>query len=281
MISLEETCNIYTHPSRISFSLGLLLALGIYISYVPQHSRIIRRRSSEGLSPLFLLLGSTSAFSAFINLYLVTLPARQCCSIDLTAFQCMNSQVGFIQVTLQMIGYLLVLFLCVFLTRNSVDESRTEYEKIYLSFQWFLAYAFVNFVLVIYLVFYQGEANAVMKFANLSGILATVFAMFQYFPQIYTTYRLKHPGSLSINMMLLQTPGGFVWSLSLFLQPGSKWSSWLPYISAAFLQLILLSMCLYYTWNTDTPGSEAEAITDIERTNIETGENQERQPLLA
>ncbi|GME84945.1 unnamed protein product [Ambrosiozyma monospora] len=105
--------------------------------------------------------------------------------------------------------------------------------------------------------------------------------MFQYFPQIYTTYRLKHPGSLSINMMLLQTPGGFVWSLSLFLQPGSKWSSWLPYISAAFLQLILLSMCLFYTWNTDTSGSEAEAISDIERANLETGENQERQPLLA
>lgn len=84
--------------------------------------------------------------------------------------------------------------------------------------------------------------------ADIFGIIGAILAIFQYFPQIYTTYSLKHAGTLSIPMMLMQTPGGFIWSASLAQREGTTWSSWLPYFTAAFLQAIVLVMAINYEW---------------------------------
>lgn len=46
-----------------------LLRMYIYIYAIVQHFRIIKTKSSEGLSPLFLLLGSTSATAGMWNMY--------------------------------------------------------------------------------------------------------------------------------------------------------------------------------------------------------------------
>src|SRR5690349_889527 len=51
--------------------------------------------------------------------------------------------------------------------------------------------------------------------ANILGVIAASLAVVQYFPQIWTTYHLGHVGSLSIPMMVIQTPGSFVWAGSL------------------------------------------------------------------
>ena len=58
------------------------------------------------------------------------------------------------------------------------------------------------------------------------GVSSALLAAFQYAPQIVHTYRLKLVGALSIPMMLIQTPGGFImvysitirWVLRLFRQ---------------------------------------------------------------
>ncbi|KAH3668704.1 hypothetical protein OGAPHI_002458 [Ogataea philodendri] len=241
-----ESCLVYESPSVWGFLVGVLLALGIYVSYVPQHVKIINRRTSEGLSPLFLFLGSTSGFSAFVNLLLTTAPARQCCVSELDRFQCLNSQVGLIQVGVQTVGYTLILVLCAHLTRPRIETPDSDGAKIARSYKWFLVYAGVNLAIAVYFLVFVTDYSKTLKFANLSGLVSTVLATGQYLPQIHTTYVLKHPGSLSVHMMMLQTPGGYLWCYSLFMQPGSRWSSWLPYFTAASLQLILLLMCLYF-----------------------------------
>ncbi|KAG7884859.1 hypothetical protein KL938_001116 [Ogataea parapolymorpha] len=241
-----ESCAIYQNPSGFGFLIGSLLALGIYVSYIPQHLKIVNRRTSEGLSPLFLLLGSTSGFSSLVNLLLVSSPARKCCLTDLNKFQCIYSQLGLIQVAAQAVGYSLILILCAYLTRPPIDVPGSNEEKIGRAYRWFLIYVVLNAALAIYFLFFNADFNETMAFANFSGILSTILATAQYLPQIHTTYTLKHAGTLSMHMMLLQTPGGYLWSFTLFMQPGSSWSSWLPYFTAANLQLLLLIMCLYY-----------------------------------
>lgn len=72
--------------------------------------------------------------------------------------------------------------------------------------------------------------------------------MMKYVPQITTTYRLKHPGTLSIGMMCIQTPGGFIFTMTLFFTKGSHWSSWVSYLVAALLQGTLLLLCIYYEY---------------------------------
>ena len=83
--------------------------------------------------------------------------------------------------------------------------------------------------------------------ANALGVMAALLAGVQYIPQIWTTYHLKHVGSLSIPMMCIQTPGGFVFAASLFARLGlAGWSSWGIFVLTATMQGILLYLAIYY-----------------------------------
>ena len=85
--------------------------------------------------------------------------------------------------------------------------------------------------------------------ANILGIIATVLASIQYFPQIYTTFRLRRVGSLSIPMMCIQTPGSLVWAGSLGHRLGAEgWSTWGIYVVTALLQGTLLAMGVYFEY---------------------------------
>ena len=79
------------------------------------------------------------------------------------------------------------------------------------------------------------------------GITAAALAATQYIPQIWTTYHLKHAGSLSIPMMCIQTPGGFLFAASLFARLGWEgWSTWGIVLLTACMQGILLCMAVVF-----------------------------------
>jgi hypothetical protein len=83
--------------------------------------------------------------------------------------------------------------------------------------------------------------------ANVLGITATILAGIQYLPQIWMTWHLGHVGSLSIPMMLIQTPGSFVWSASLAARLGVEgWSTWGVFLVTGCLQGCLLAMGIYF-----------------------------------
>ena len=98
--------------------------------------------------------------------------------------------------------------------------------------------------------------------ANFLGVLATVLASVQYFPQIYTTWRLQTVGSLSIPMMCIQTPGSFVFAGSLVARLGwMGWSSWGLFVFTGLLQGSLLGMCLWLEY-----GRKKKGPVDVEGT---------------
>lgn len=91
------------------------------------------------------------------------------------------------------------------------------------------------------------------------GITATALAAIQYFPQIYTTYRLQSLGSLSIPMMCVQTPGGLLWAASLAARLGWEgWSAWILYVFISTLQGVVLGMGLWFKWKKRGQVSEEE-----------------------
>ena len=97
--------------------------------------------------------------------------------------------------------------------------------------------------------------------ANILGIGATVLAAIQYFPQIWTTYHLRHVGSLSIPMMVIQTPGSFVWAGSLAARLGAEgWSTWGIYLVTGCLQGCLLGMGIYFEIEARKRQQEAEDV---------------------
>lgn len=261
--SKMPNCSVYQNPSTFNFFLSTALVVLIFLSYIPQHYTIINRKTSEGISPLFLILGSMSAVSALSNLVLVSTDARSCCSAELNVFECWSSLLGLLQVGAQCVGYCLILVLCVFATEESMLEAKTDYKKLSQAFKLFIGWSFLHITIIASL---YSTHSAVLPVANLFGIVSSILGGIQYFPQIYTTYMLKHAGSLSIKMMLMQTPGGFIWTFSMMMQPNAQWSSWLPYLTAAVLQGVILIMCLYYRRSLP---DEREHLEDILNENIE------------
>ena len=78
------------------------ILFGILVSYLPQHYRIIARRSSEGISPYFILLGATSGTCAFANI--LTLPASRAdlaCCREINGFACFAGLLGIAQIGVQ------------------------------------------------------------------------------------------------------------------------------------------------------------------------------------
>ena len=76
-----------------------VLVLGIFFSYVPQHHRIISRRSSEGLSPYFVLLGTVASTCTFANiLVLPTSRADVACCREISGFACFAGLLGILQI---------------------------------------------------------------------------------------------------------------------------------------------------------------------------------------
>lgn len=98
------------------------------------------------------------------------------------------------------------------------------------------------------------------NWANLLGLIAAGLACIQYIPQIWLTYKLGRTGSLSIPMMMVQTPGGYVfaWSLASRLGP-EGWSAWFLYLVIATLQGVILVMSICFTVRERREAKEAES----------------------
>jgi hypothetical protein len=98
-------------------------------------------------------------------------------------------------------------------------------------------------VIIISTVLAASRPGFLETWGNILGITATILAGIQYIPQIWMTWHLGHVGSLSIPMMLIQTPGSFVWAASLAARLGVQgWSTWGVFLVTGCLQGCLLVM---------------------------------------
>ncbi|RYP61781.1 hypothetical protein DL771_010003 [Monosporascus sp. 5C6A] len=255
---VEGRCDKLRDVGYTNFFVSILIIVGILLSYMTQHYRIISRGTSEGISPYFVLLGVTSANSQFGNI--LTLPesrADVACCKEVSPFECTAGLLGIAQIGTQWICFaiILVLFL-VFFRREDAEVSDDELENDPDQPTWRTAITVAGLclihgllVLIISVSFALGAPAYLGAWANVLGITSAALAAIQYIPQIWTTYRLKHAGSLSILMMCIQTPGGFLFAGSLAARLGWEgWSSWGVYVLTAVMQGILLAMAIRYEW---------------------------------
>ncbi|CAK7564321.1 MAG: hypothetical protein SEPTF4163_002210 [Sporothrix epigloea] len=255
-VDWSSRCDDLRAPGVMNLIVSMIILVGMLISYLPQHWRIIARGTSEGISPYFVLLGVTSATSGFANI--LTLPqSRQdvaCCQ-ELDTFHCMAGLLGIAQLGAQWTCFalILVLFLVFFryddanvlIPDEEIRQDQPRWQTAVLVAGVCLVHGLV--VIVVTAILAAVVPQALSGWANALGLMAALLAAIQYLPQIYTTYHLKHIGSLSIPMMCMQTPGGLLFAGSLFVRLGwAGWSSWGIFLLSAVMQGILLAMAIYY-----------------------------------
>lgn len=254
MYPVSAICNDLSSPNLTNFGISLLILLGILLSYLPQHHRIISRRSSFGLSPYFVLLGTTSGTCQFANI--LVLPRSRadiaCCK-EVSGFACFAGLLGIAQVGVQWSCFAIILLLfLIFFPRATppspdpaIEPERPSVRTALVVTVICLIHGIITFILSLYFVVVY--PHALQSWADLLGIFSTVLASIQYLPQIYTTFTLKKVGSLSIPMMCIQTPGSFVWAASLSARLGMEgWSAWGVYVVTGCLQGCLLVMGIYF-----------------------------------
>lgn len=243
----NNQCSVFEGASKVNFTFLVLITIGIIVSYLPQYRRIYIKKTSEGLSTNFLFLGSCSSIFTLTNIILVSSKARHCCYIGaLNFFNCLNSQLNLIQIGIQCTCAILILVVVLIQTRYSIKQDKDEYARI-VTVGKFVALHGIISIIEIFTGLYTNR-TVLLTIAQINGLLSALLTMMKYVPQITTTYRLKHPGTLSIGMMCIQTPGGFIFTMTLFFTKGSHWSSWVSYLVAALLQGTLLLLCIYYEY---------------------------------
>lgn len=243
----NNKCSVFEGASKINFAFLVLITIGIIVSYLPQYRRIYIKKTSEGLSTNFLFLGSCSSIFTLTNIILVSSKARHCCYIGaLNFFNCLNSQLNLIQIGIQCTCAILILVVVLLQTRYSIKQDKDEYARI-VTVGKFVALHGIISIVEVFTGLYTNR-TLLLTIAQINGLLSALLTMMKYVPQITTTYRLKHPGTLSIGMMCIQTPGGFIFTMTLFFTKGSHWSSWVSYLVAALLQGTLLLLCIYYEY---------------------------------
>ncbi|KAJ1949545.1 hypothetical protein FBU59_001098 [Linderina macrospora] len=224
-------------PSAQNTILTGILCVGTFLSYLPQHIKIIKHRTSEGISPYFILLGTTGAGSNITNMLLLQFLVMQCCTVQTWGAVPAGDE-----------------------TAETSEASpllpAAEGAPKRLAMEWKVALWVATAVAVhgtmcilmsTLLVAFMGPYSAPTRtWASLLGLFSLCTTCMQFIPQIIKTWRSGQVGALSIPMMLMQTPGGFVFAYSIAIRPGVNWSSWISTFVAATLQGVLLTICLVF-----------------------------------
>ncbi|KAH7882883.1 hypothetical protein F5I97DRAFT_1938811 [Phlebopus sp. FC_14] len=268
---MADTCHFETDWA--ANGLAAFLICGLFISYAPQHIRIIRAGTSVGFSPWFLLLGSTSSAAGMLNMITLQWPVIRCCK-EVSFGKCIEITAGVLQVSLQWLLFtiIVVLFMMYYpphlkhvnLDIDTHDSRPVQHVHTKLkSDEWRLS-IFVSWVVFIHLTLLSFTTflllltsppspdpsavhpRQIVLWATFLGVSSALLAAIQYAPQLMRTYRLKLVGALSIPMMIIQSPGAVVMSISIAMRPGTDWTSWVMYAVSGIMQASLLLMC--FAW---------------------------------
>ncbi|EPX74735.1 CTNS domain-containing protein [Schizosaccharomyces octosporus yFS286] len=266
----EQQCPLATVTSFVS---AIIIIIGLVLSYLLQVYRIVKLGTSKGLSFSYLGLGYIGVLNALANVItLQVVPLTKCCHEFYSARQCFANSSGLMQVGSQVMsmGAVLLSF-WMYLPRpihfvSNDDESgdpipeplsitksktwRTTSYGLLGIFAWGLCICILSATVLTY--------N--MAWAAFLGFSASFCAIVQYVPQFISTIRHKSHGALSIPMMVVQTPGGFLIGYLLSRLPGTNWTSYMMYVVSASLQAVLLSLCFYYHLQNKKTKQEEEAL---------------------
>ncbi|KAI8895737.1 hypothetical protein BC833DRAFT_600162 [Globomyces pollinis-pini] len=245
-------------PNAWKVVFGVLICLGILISYVPQFYAIHANKSSKGISIWFLFLGLIGTVSTISNVVLLQSQSISCCLTDWPISYCLQDTLGIIQTALQFICFSTVVILVYkhFPVNTAPDEETEELlpkevdtdvswntaNNILFSMIFYLAITFTLVSVLLCLESLVPNTNLKSTWAGILGMIAVISGIFQYLPQVVFTAVKRDFGALSIQTLLMQSPGSFAFAFSLSLQPGTNWTSWISFIICGSFQLMLILM---------------------------------------
>lgn len=256
--------------SALSIAFGTILATGVFCSYISQHVKIFVRRSATGLSWTMLLIANISSWCALLNVVVINWPSLKCCNIiSTTPKQCYELILPILQIGMPSINLIAIYsWFLLFFEQKEVSEDVLNVDIGRPSLRWWRRLvrftkryerfssrvAFLGFIVAFVfclsligglLIAFHGDW---VMFSRVMGALSAITNMFQWTPQIITTLRSKQVGSLSVIMLALQVPGGYLLTYFNLFIAQTDVSTWGPFLLSSTQQLVLLIICIVYTF---------------------------------
>ena len=105
--------------------------------------------------------------------------------------------------------------------------------------------SFALFIFVISAIILNQYSWASQIWADILGVCLALGAVFQWAPQIGTTWRLGHLGSLSPIGLCFQAPYTWIFGISMIVRVGLQgWSAWIIYVLVGTMQVVLIGFAI-------------------------------------
>eukprot|EP00698_Gefionella_okellyi_P013834 TRINITY_DN3817_c0_g1_i1.p1 TRINITY_DN3817_c0_g1~~TRINITY_DN3817_c0_g1_i1.p1 ORF type:complete len:365 (+),score=32.54 TRINITY_DN3817_c0_g1_i1:87-1097(+) len=232
--------------NTFSIVLGVCLTFGGIIALLPQHYTIVKNRSSKGMSVFTLFMGNINQISSIVVTTIFRYPALTTCHV-IGFWSCSPTLLSLYQIIGVWLCYFPIMIYTLLFFPKDGDRRELLIGKIMLAIS--VVYLFAMLGTGLGLVMGLGNPchPAVLSFAYGLGLVATIVNVAQWLPQIYRTFRLKSRGSLSIVSLCISAPGVTVTVVFLVFISHDSISTWMPFLTSAIQQFILLGMLIYYT----------------------------------
>ena len=241
-----DTNIFFPEFDKMWFIIGAVIMLGTCISVIPQIELIIKKKSSLGLNPVTIFITSVNQFLSIMNI--LSLHAQDflgVLQIDF-GFRVVSRLMTFFNTLSLWVAYLPIVYLnIIFLDSFFLLKNRTFYPRFVCVFE-IITLTICTTLLFIFICKGSILGTACIAYGKIIGTVSTLIVFVQYLPQIYTTYKLKSSGALSVAMLCIQAPGGMLNAMFMMIGQNDDWTTWFPFFVASLDQFVLLGMCIYF-----------------------------------
>ncbi|EKE38459.1 PQ loop repeat protein [Entamoeba nuttalli P19] len=231
--------------STLETIIGSLILIFTTVSILPQIIKIIRKKTSEGLSPTYLFLMVCNQIFATTNSTILNFPFMESCS-DIGLSKCLPPLLSYFQfVSLVIMGFIeYTLFLLFYQGKHSLAFKRVilYYIIIILFFVFALIMVFISLTKI-------GICEPfTYYFAYVFGILSSVVTFVEYLPQLWKTFSTKSGGSMSLSANTFQTIGFLVVLCFMFFSTEQHVTTILSSVVSLIQHSLLVIMQIKYDY---------------------------------
>lgn len=118
---------------------------------------------------------------------------------------------------------------------------------------------FAVIILIVSVVILHRFPRVTQTWADILGVSLAVGACLQWLPQIVTTWRLGHLGSLSPASLCFLAPYTWTFGISMIVRLGFKgWSAWIVYVLVGTMQIVLIGFAIVFSLRQDNDKANDE-----------------------
>lgn len=229
------------------FATGVIILVFGMISVIPAYSKMVSRKSSEGVSMPTLMLTNVQQALMTWNVLILKFPQIMRC--DTVGFWlCQANLIVLYQVCSNCVLQFPLYFI-------GMQFSPKEEEKAQFSRSWMCQclFLFVGTAIVTFWSFLSDCGASVTLVGNSSGLLSTVLCFARFQPQLYTSYKFRGAGSISYTTYFITGFGG--WINTYFQIYGSKEGLTTVLATAAsnLMRTVIFCMCFYFDFCAPVP----------------------------